>query len=140
VIRVTDPDPVNALANAPDVRAPMMLGMWEPLAPLDFSASVEDPNNVVLMEDGFCAIFTWSAPFTYEVHIMARPDSRGAAGMHIGRKMLGYMQDHGARVVWGRPSIFNRAAICYIRRMGLKEAGFGVHPIIGECQYFIGGL
>jgi len=69
--------------------------------------------------------------------LMVRKEDRGVAAMAIGRKMLEFMKAQGAKIVWGQPSIYNRAAICYIRRMGLKPAGFGKDAIAGEVQYFV---
>lgn len=140
MIRTNDTIIINAIGNDPDVRMMSRIGCIHTDDELDYSPWVDDPNNVVLLEEGFCAIFVWSAPFTYECHIMALPESRGSEGMRAGRLMLEYMKQAGAKVIWGRPSIHNRAAICYIRRMGLMEAGFGHHHVIGDVQYFMKGL
>lgn len=135
--RETDADVVNAIANDASVRQMMFLGAVYPPNELDFTPWVEDPRNVVLVSGGFCAMFVWRGPGIYECHLMVTKADRGASSMSIGKQMLAMMKDEGATLVWGQPSIYNRAAICYIRRMGLKPAGFGVDAIAGEVQYFV---
>jgi len=134
--RVTEADEVNAIANDSSVRELMFLGAMYPPNELDFTPWVEDARNVVLLNDGFCAMFVWRGPGIYECHLMIRKQDRGANAMQVGHQMLDYMREQGARIIWGQPSIYNRAAICYIRRMGLKPAGFGTDAIAGEVQYF----
>jgi hypothetical protein len=116
----------------------MFLGMIYPQQDLDFSDAVADARNFALTDDaGFAAIFQWSAPRVYECHIMGTKVARGTNAMQSGREMLAYMKTQGARLVWGRPSIYNRAAICFIRRMGLKSEGVGSDPFVGEVEYFV---
>lgn len=139
-MRVTDPAIVNALANQPDVSEGIKIGaIWTDQF-MDFGPVVENERNVTLMDGGFCAMFVFSAPGVYECHIMALPEYRGGFAFEAGRRMLDFMRGHGARMVWGQPSIHNRAAICYIRRMGLKPAGFAHIPVMGDVQYFVKDL
>jgi len=135
--RVDDPEMVNAIGNDPSVRELMFLGAMYPPNDLDFTPWVEDPRNAILIDGGFCAMFVWRGPGIYECHLMVRKEDRGASAVRIGREMLEFMKAQGAKIVWGQPSIYNRAAICYIRRMGLKPAGFGKDAIAGEVQYFV---
>jgi RimJ/RimL family protein N-acetyltransferase len=136
--RVLDPDIVNTIANEGSVREMMFLGMTYPLHDLDFSDCIENQQNVCLIDNkGFCSIFQWSAPGVYECHIMAPKAARGVSCMASAHEMLAFMKQMGARMVWGRPSIYNRAAICFIRRMGLKAAGFGQDAAAGDVQYFV---
>lgn len=137
--RETDAAALNAIANDGTVRDLIFIGMVYPDdTDLDFSGAVANDQNVALTDDaGFSAIFQWSAPGVYECHIMGTKASRGANAMQSGRAMLAYMKAHGARMVWGRPSIYNRAAICFIRRMGLKSEGTGTCPLVGEVEYFV---
>lgn len=138
ISRVSDANLVNAIANENSVRQMMFVGMMYPLHDLDFSDCIENKQNICLIDDkGFCSIFQWSAPGVYECHIMAPKAARGASCMASAREMLAFMRKHGARLVWGRPSIYNRAAICFIRRMGLKSAGFGQDAAAGDVQYFV---
>lgn len=136
-IVVPTAEAVNTIANDDSVRQMMFLGMRYPENHLDFTTAVEDERTVVLESNGFCALFNWSAPGIYECHIMALKNARGAHAMQAGRLMLEHMWGLGATRVWGQPSVYNRAAICYIRRMGLKPAGFGKHGVLGEVQYFM---
>jgi hypothetical protein len=136
--RITDnAEIVNEIGNNPSVRALMFLGAMYPPEYLDFSPWVEDPRNIILRDGGFVAMFVWRGPGIYECHLMIRKEDRGAKAMAVGKEMLQIVANEGARTVWGQPSIYNRAAICYIRRMGLKPAGFGVDAIAGEVQYFV---
>lgn len=129
---------LNSVANDKSVRELMFLGMPYPQDKLDFSEAVADAKTVALTDDnGFCSVFQWSAPGVYQCHIMAVKEARGASMMKSAREMLDYMKQHGARLVWGQPSIYNRAAICFIRRMGLKSAGKGSDPFLGEVEYFV---
>lgn len=138
ISRVNDPGLVNAIANENSVRQMMFVGMVYPLHDLDFSDCIENKQNICLVDDkGFCSIFQWSAPGVYECHIMAPKSARGASCMASAREMLAFVKKEGARLVWGRPSIYNRAAICFIRRMGLKPAGFGTDAAAGDVQYFV---
>lgn len=135
--RLNDGEIVNAIANHPSVRSMIFLGLRYDDNPLDFTDCVADPKNFVLEDDGFCAIFGWSAPGVYECHVMGVKDARGAPAMATGHAMLAYMKEQGATMVWGQPSIYNKPAICYIRRMGLKSWGFATHPMLGEVEYFV---
>lgn len=127
---------VNAIANDPAVYAPMMLGMLHPQADMDFTDAVEHSNTVTLMEDGFCALFVWTSPATYECHVMARKSARGVQMMRSARAMLQIMKDKGAKRIWGQPSAYNKPAVCFVRRMGLRYLDTGFHPIAGDVLYF----
>lgn len=123
-----EPEVVNAIANHPSAS----MGLE-----LDFTPAMANDRNVFFADSGFCAMFIWSAPGVYECHISATPEARNASLYPKGRAMLAYMRDRGAVMIWGQPLVTNRAAICYIRRMGLKSAGFGHNPIIGPVEYFV---
>ncbi|MCW2763390.1 MAG: hypothetical protein JWR85_3591 [Marmoricola sp.] len=138
--RLTTPEEaleVDAIANDPGVRETMFLGMVYPQHDLFWEDVVAEPKNHVLIADGFCAVFCWTSPAVYECHIMALKQARGAAMLDQGRAMLRYMKSVGAACVWGQPSIHNRGAITYIRRMGLVPVGLGNHAVIGDVQYFV---
>ena len=128
---------LNAIANQPDVRSMIFVGLRHSEEPLEFDQVADDPNNYVLEDHGFCAIFQWSAPGIYECHLISLKVARGKHAMEAGHAMLAYMKERGASMVWGRPSVYNRAAICYIRRMGLLSKGLGSHPVVGEVEYFV---
>ncbi len=136
--RETDAGLLNRVANAPEVRQMAFIGMQYPNMELDYSSVFEDSRNVILSDGiGFCAIFKWTSPGVYECHIMALPHIRGAKMMALAREMLAHMKELGAVSVWGQPSIFNKAAVCFIRRMGLRAFGYGNDPFIGEVQYVV---
>lgn len=136
-MRLDRADALNDIANSADVREMMFLGCVYNPDNLDFADHVDDDRNIAMVIGGFGAIFVFRGPGIYECHIMARKASRGGFAMEAGREMLARMKELGAHTVWGQPSVYNRAAICYIRRMGLKPSGFGVDPVAGEVQYFV---
>ena len=136
--READADLLNQIANDPEVRQMAFIGMLYPNMELDYASVLEDARNVILSDgEAFCAIFKWTSPGVYECHIMALQKARGAGMMKSAREMLAWMKENGARIVWGQPSIFNKGAVCFIRRMGLKPSGYGADPFIGEVQYFM---
>lgn len=136
--RETEAGLLNRIANDAEVRQKAFIGMMYPNMELDYASVFDDTRNVILSDgEAFAAIFKWTSPGVYECHIMALADARGAGMMKSARDMLAYMKDHGARVVWGQPSIYNKAAVCFIRRMGLRASGYGNDPFIGEVQYFV---
>lgn len=136
--RETDAGLLNRVANDPEVRRLSFVGMLYPNTELDYGSVFEDARNIILSDGvAFCAVFKWTSPGTYECHIMALAHARGAKMMATAREMLAYMKQQGAVTVWGQPSIYNKAAVCFIRRMGLRASGCGNDPFIGEVQYFV---
>lgn len=136
--RETDPTLLNRIANDPEVRSLAFIGMLYPNMELDYESVFEDKRNIILSDgSAFAAIFKWTSPGVYECHIMAIASARGAGMMRTARTMLDYVAEQGAKTVWGQPSIHNKGALCFIRRMGLKASGYGVDPFIGEVQYFV---
>lgn len=128
---------VNAVANHPEVYPMLVIGAIHPQGPLDYEETCDHHTVTALTNGGgFCAIFKWTSPGCYEVHVMATPEARGAGMMASSREMLAYMKNRGARRVWGQPSLYNRAAQTFVRRMGLRYQGTGHEPIIGDVAYF----
>lgn len=135
--RETEPTLLNRIANEPEVRQLAFIGMLYPNTELEYDFVFQDQRNVVLSDgSAFAAIFKWTSPGVYECHIMALAHARGAHMMRTARVMLDYMKEQGASLVWGQPSIYNKGAVCFIRRMGLKASGYGHDPFIGDVQYF----
>lgn len=137
MIREATPEEVNAVANHPDVYAGLMLGAIHPQCALDYEGPM-DSHLVTALTDGngFCALFQWTSPGCYEVHIMAVPEARGAGMMRASREMLAEMKRRGAKRVWGQPSLHNRPAQMFVRRMGLRYQDTGYHPVMGDVMYF----
>ena len=129
-MRVASLEEVNAIAN--DASVQKMMGVGD----LDFSAAMADDRLVALTHNGFCSLFVWCAPGVYEGHVMARKDSRGRCAIDAGKSAFAYMKEQGARMIWAQPSIANRAAIWYVRQMGMKDHGVGYHSVIGDVRYF----
>lgn len=136
--RETEPTLLNRIANDPEVRQLAFLGMLYPSQELDYGVVFDDSRNIILSDgSAFGAIFKWTSPGVYECHIMALAHARGAGMMQTARTMLSYVAERGAKTVWGQPSIHNKGAVCFIRRMGLKASGYGKDPFIGDVQYFV---
>lgn len=91
---ILDPTIVNYFANHPDIR----LGGD---ADVDLSAGVREPNVFLVGDHGaFC--WTWSAPDTFEVHVMLTRAGRGKWGFRAAREAMDYMKAAGALQLWGR--------------------------------------
>lgn len=115
---VREPEIINALANHPDVLPHITIDGNE----LDLSAAVERPNVCLLGEHGGTC-WIWSAPDTYEVHVMLTEKGRGFWGVKAGRLAIAEMARRGARHLWCRvhpekPHIGAYAAAC-----GMKDTG-----------------
>src|SRR5690606_7801399 len=77
---------VNAFANHPAIR-PELAGGTEPL---DLSQGVKPPNVFHFGEHGGI-LWTWSAPETFEAHVMLTPAGRGKWGVAAGRESIRLM-------------------------------------------------
>lgn len=72
VVREFSAERINSIVNDPDVR-PWVGGF----GPLDLSATVANPANVLLMGQGGGLMFIQLEPGLYEVHTQFLPDARG---------------------------------------------------------------
>lgn len=92
---------LNELANHPEIR-PTCGGDGK--SPLDFSAFVADRKNYAMVWDHGAFLFYWSAPQTYEVHIMVEPEGRGLAAYAKAAEGIVYMVSQGMERLWARVS------------------------------------
>lgn len=108
---VQDPSVINAFANHPEI-APLIGSDGD----LDLSEAVREPNVFLMGEHGgFC--FMWTAPGTFEVHVMLTEAGRGRWGFDAGKAGVRAMADRGATQLWacihperGETGLFARMA------------------------------
>jgi hypothetical protein len=120
VVRLTetrDPATINGFANHPEIR-PHLGGAGV----LDLSAGLTDPNVFLFGEHGgFC--FTWSAPETFECHVMLTKAWRGRAGFEAGRQARTTMAQRGASHLWARIHPERAEIGLYARMIGFRDTG-----------------
>jgi hypothetical protein len=97
--RLSDAAFLNALANHPAIR-PTCGG--DGASFLDFTDFVANPKNHAVAWDRGAFMFFWTAPQTYEVHIMVLPEGRGKAAYRMAKAGISYMVAEGAERLWAR--------------------------------------
>ncbi len=120
---------VNAFANHPAIR-PELAGGTEPL---DLSQGVRPPNVFHFGEHGGI-LWTWSAPETFEAHVMLTPAGRGKWGVAAGRESIRRMSARAShlwcRVHPERPEIGVYASLCGMADTGqTHELDIGDGPV-----------
>jgi hypothetical protein len=101
----------------------------------DFAPFLTDPLNVCLVEGAGGAIFVWRGPGIYEVHVFF--EQRGKAVLELSRRMLDWMQEHGARLFWAAVPVESRHVRMFTRLMGWKSQGLA-DLSHGQCELFLG--
>lgn len=136
-MRVFDASAHNAIANHPSVRPSFP---WvEGTVSFDEEVRLVDAY-VFLLNDrqDAAAIFEWSAPRIWQVHILFLPSCRGRSGMMAARQMADFMHEEmGASSIWGQVSVHQRGARLFSRLLGATSVGFRKHPVTGECELFV---
>lgn len=114
---IVDAATINHFANHPEIR-PSLGGEGK----FDLSAGVREPN-VFLFGDhgGFC--FGWSAPGTYETHVMLTEAGRGAWGVAAIRQAVAQMAARDASHLWARVHPERREVALYAGLAGYREVG-----------------
>lgn len=114
---VFDPAIINGFANHPEIR-PTLGGEGE----LDLSAGVKAPNVFLFGEHGgFC--WSWSAPDTFEGHVMLTKAGRGRWGVQAGREAVLVMAGRGVRQLWCRVHPERREIAAYASLCGFRDTG-----------------
>jgi hypothetical protein len=126
---------LNALANHPAIR-PTCGGDGKSL--IDLSAFVADRRNHAVAWERGAFLFQWSAPQTYEVHIMVLPEGRGRAAYAKWFDARAYMASHGAERLWARVEPGMKALRHYTRSAGLVRCGTDILDIgFGPVAYLL---
>lgn len=109
IARVSDPVIINHFANHPDVA----FG-------LDFTGAMRETAIYLFGEyGGFC--FEWTAPKTYEVHVMITKAGRGRWGFAAALEARAMIAGMGAERLWARIDPAHRALVCFTARSGFRE-------------------
>lgn len=128
-----DAERLNALANHPAVR-PTCGG--DGRSPIDLSAFVADPKNHVLGWEHGAFLFQWSAPETYEVHMMVLPEGRGREAYRMAREGIDYITAAGAERLWARVGRDMTALRHYTAQAGFERCGTDILDIgFGPVSY-----
>lgn len=85
--RHTDAARLNEIMEHPDVRP----HVWDAEGPIDMSAVVESPDNVVLIGEHGGMVFHYRMPGLYEAHTNVLPEGRGAWTLVFVRACLHWM-------------------------------------------------
>lgn len=112
-----DPATINSFANHPDI-LPLITSRGD----LDLTNAVKDPNVFLFGEHGgFC--FIWSAPETFEVHVMLTKAGRGRWGFEAGKEGVRQMASRGANHLWARIHPERSETGLYARSAGFRDTG-----------------
>jgi hypothetical protein len=106
---------INHFAAHPDI-APHIGG------PLDFTDAVRE-TTVYLFGDHGGFLFEWTAPATYESHVMLTAAGRGLWGFRAMRQAIAAMQAKGAERLWCRVRPQDEHIAFFARQGGFREAG-----------------
>lgn len=118
--RTFDAELVNWFANHPEIR-PGLSGA----DPLDLAPAMNDAN-VFLFGDHGGFVFTWSAPQTYEVHVVITEAGRGRWGLDAAQEAVAAMVAAGATHLWTRAHPDRREIAFFAIRAGFRECGVHV--------------
>jgi hypothetical protein len=127
--RTFDTDTLNSLANHPDIR-PTSGG--DGRSRLDFTAFLKNDKNHALAWKHGVFLFLWTAPQTYEAHIMVLRRGRGKLAYRMARAAISYMVAEGAERLWAR--VNNDALRHYTAQAGFVRCGsdsldYGFGPV-----------
>lgn len=128
--RIFDAGPLNEFANHPAIRASCG---GDGKSRLDFSDFVANEKNHAVAWDSGIFLFLWSAPQTYEVHVMVRPEGRGRAAYRMARAGISYIVAEGAERLWarvGNDALRHYTAQAGFVRCGVDSVDLGFGPVI----------
>lgn len=117
-----------------EVRDPSIIGRFANLTlglDLDFTQAAANPANIFLAGERGCFAFMWTAPETFEVHIMLTVHGRGRWGFEAGRRALEYMAAQGMTHLWARVDPNRPEIAVYARRCGLRDTGLRLPSDLG---------
>lgn len=111
---------LNELANHPQIR-PTCGG--DGSSYLDLTGFVSNPLNHAVAWDRGAFMFQWSAPQTYEVHIMVEPEGRGRNAYLMAAAGIAYIVSQGAERLWARIARGFKALRHYVAQAGFSPCG-----------------
>jgi RimJ/RimL family protein N-acetyltransferase len=113
---VTDAAILNAFSAHPDISAKFG-------GAIEFSGAMRETAVYLFGEHGGLA-FEWTAPRTYEVHIMLTTAGRGRWGIEAVKRALAIMMaERGANHVWARVKPDDRHISLFARWCGFQPVG-----------------
>jgi hypothetical protein len=128
---------VNALANHPTIR-PFLGDRSYDL--IDFTGTVSNNSNIVLMGEHGGFLCNWCAPAVYEVHTMILPDGRGLWAKQAVAEALDLMwHKYHADKLWTRVALDRPEVRLFSRRVGWKHvmlAPFCIGDNVEEMDVF----
>jgi hypothetical protein len=116
-------DRLNELVNHPQVR-PTCGGDGESF--LDMSPFVAQEKNHAMVWEHGAFLFGWTAPQTYEVHIMVLPEGRGSDAYRMAQEGIDYIVGIGAERLWARVAKDADGLRHYTARAGFTLCGTDV--------------
>jgi hypothetical protein len=120
LFRTFDVERLNVLANHPEIR-PTCGGDGKSF--IDLGPFVNDRHNLAVAWDKGAFLFGWSAPQTYEVHIMVLPEGRGRAAYRMATLGISYMLERGMERLWARVAKDAHGLRHYTRTAGFTRCG-----------------
>lgn len=115
IAETRDPAIINHFAAHPDI-SPHIAG------PLDFSGAIRNTAVYLFGEHGgFC--YEWTAPRTYEAHVMLTEAGRGRWGREAARRSVEMMEERGASHLWARVKPGDRHVAYFARLAGFRDDG-----------------
>lgn len=115
IAETRDPDILNYFSSHPDI-APHIGG------PIDFTDAIRE-TAVFLFGDHGGFLYEWTAPATYEGHVMLTAGGRGAWGFRALRESIDLMSAKGADRLWCRVRPQDEHVAFFARQGGFREAG-----------------
>lgn len=109
---LADYEEIKAICNDP------AMGWTEEVDPRRWLA---DPRNIILFEDGNCAIFLWRWIGIYEAHVLFT--KRGKLAVDLGALFLDLMFKCGTAMILAVVSPDRRQAAWFARKLGFQCRG-----------------
>ena len=119
IVRTFDPELVNSVVNAPEVRP--FVGPGADF--LDLSDHVSKPENLFLMGEHGGFALVWSAPEAYEVHTFILNGGRGKWARNAAQEAMNYMAEQGASLLWTKIPDDQPNVAAFAAAMGMKPTG-----------------
>lgn len=117
ITEVRDPSIVNGFANHPEV-APLIGSDGT----MDLSDAMREPNVLLFGEHGGFT-FMWTAPGTFEVHVMLTRAGRGRWGFAAGKEGVRQMAARGATHLWACVHPERNEIGLFARMAGFADTG-----------------